>query len=71
MVDQYEAKTDGAEATADAKEEATLDTANGLDARFDARFKQRIETLKRAVRHVMMLAFRPLLTLQALQLHRI
>jgi hypothetical protein len=64
MVDQYDVKTGGAEATADAKEEATLDTANGLDARFDARFKQRIETLKRAVRPVIMLAFLALLTLQ-------
>jgi hypothetical protein len=39
----------------DANKEAPLETANGLDARFDARFKQRIETLKRAVRPVMVL----------------
>jgi hypothetical protein len=49
MVDQIDPPSE------DAKEAPLLETANGLDARFDARFKQRIETLKRAVRPVMVL----------------
>lgn len=42
IVDQYELS---------GETEVKAETADGLDARFDARFKQRIDTLKRAVCH--------------------